>query len=299
MRRLLCNNPSPFTFKGTVSYIVGRGEVAIVDPGPDDDRPCRGAARRRARRDRHAYLRHPHPSRSFAGSAARQGGDRRHRAGRGAASRRASAQYRRGAAGSKPATTPISAPTTRSPTARWSAGAGWTIEAVATPGHTANHMAYALQGGQSAVLRRSRDGVGDLGGGAARRRDERLHGLARQARARAQSRSICPAMAAPCATRRASCGTTSSIGKAREASILHRLGKGAADIPTLVRAIYIGLDPRLVRRRGAVGARPSRGPGARRGPLTVRPRPRALPCDRSGASHAIYRHSLFASPHLF
>src|ERR1044072_1924390 len=35
-RRLGANNPSPFTFKGTVSYIVGRGNVAIVDPGPDD-----------------------------------------------------------------------------------------------------------------------------------------------------------------------------------------------------------------------------------------------------------------------
>jgi len=32
----------------------------------------------------------------------------------------------------------------------------------------------------------------------------------------------------------------------RETSILRRLGAGAADIPTLVRAIYIGLDPRLV-----------------------------------------------------
>jgi hypothetical protein len=38
--------------------------------------------------------------------------------------------------------------------------------------------------------------------------------------------------------------------QAREASILHRLGKGEADIPTLVRAIYIGIDPRLV---GAAG----------------------------------------------
>jgi glyoxylase-like metal-dependent hydrolase (beta-lactamase superfamily II) len=36
----------------------------------------------------------------------------------------------------------------------------------------------------------------------------------------------------------------------REASILHRLGKGAADIPTLVRAIYIGLDSRLTRAAG-------------------------------------------------
>jgi glyoxylase-like metal-dependent hydrolase (beta-lactamase superfamily II) len=34
--------------------------------------------------------------------------------------------------------------------------------------------------------------------------------------------------------------------QAREASIIRRLGNGAADIPTLVRAIYIGLDPRLV-----------------------------------------------------
>ena len=38
--------------------------------------------------------------------------------------------------------------------------------------------------------------------------------------------------------------------KAREASILHRLGKGETDIPTIVRAIYIGLDPRLT---GAAG----------------------------------------------
>jgi glyoxylase-like metal-dependent hydrolase (beta-lactamase superfamily II) len=38
--------------------------------------------------------------------------------------------------------------------------------------------------------------------------------------------------------------------EAREASILHRLTKGEADIPTMVRAIYIGVDPRLT---GAAG----------------------------------------------
>src|SRR5262245_11890827 len=37
VRRVLANNPSPFTFKGTVSYIVGRGRVAIIDPGPLDE----------------------------------------------------------------------------------------------------------------------------------------------------------------------------------------------------------------------------------------------------------------------
>src|ERR1700675_4145969 len=31
------NNPGPFTFKGTMSYIAGRGKVASPDPGPDDD----------------------------------------------------------------------------------------------------------------------------------------------------------------------------------------------------------------------------------------------------------------------
>jgi glyoxylase-like metal-dependent hydrolase (beta-lactamase superfamily II) len=37
VRRIVCRNPGPYTFTGTVSYIVGRGEVAIIDPGPDDE----------------------------------------------------------------------------------------------------------------------------------------------------------------------------------------------------------------------------------------------------------------------
>jgi glyoxylase-like metal-dependent hydrolase (beta-lactamase superfamily II) len=35
-RRVVANNPGPFTFTGTVTHIVGRGEVAVLDPGPDD-----------------------------------------------------------------------------------------------------------------------------------------------------------------------------------------------------------------------------------------------------------------------
>lgn len=37
VRRVVCNNPGRFTFTGTGTYIIGRGQVAIVDPGPDDD----------------------------------------------------------------------------------------------------------------------------------------------------------------------------------------------------------------------------------------------------------------------
>jgi glyoxylase-like metal-dependent hydrolase (beta-lactamase superfamily II) len=38
--------------------------------------------------------------------------------------------------------------------------------------------------------------------------------------------------------------------QAREASILHRLAKGETDIPTIVRVVYIGIDPRLTTAAG-------------------------------------------------
>src|SRR5918994_1919641 len=37
VRRLTVNNPGPFTFHGTNSYIVGRDTLAIIDPGPEDE----------------------------------------------------------------------------------------------------------------------------------------------------------------------------------------------------------------------------------------------------------------------
>ena len=41
VRRIVADNPGPFTFKGTLTYIVGRGKVAIIDPGPDDENHIR------------------------------------------------------------------------------------------------------------------------------------------------------------------------------------------------------------------------------------------------------------------
>ncbi len=35
VRRVLADNPSPFTFTGTQTYLVGKGDVAVIDPGPD------------------------------------------------------------------------------------------------------------------------------------------------------------------------------------------------------------------------------------------------------------------------
>ncbi len=36
VRRVLAENPSPFTYLGSGTYIIGSGEVAVIDPGPDD-----------------------------------------------------------------------------------------------------------------------------------------------------------------------------------------------------------------------------------------------------------------------
>jgi glyoxylase-like metal-dependent hydrolase (beta-lactamase superfamily II) len=38
VRRVVCDNPGPFTFTGTCTYIIGRGQVSIIDPGPADPR---------------------------------------------------------------------------------------------------------------------------------------------------------------------------------------------------------------------------------------------------------------------
>ena len=37
IRRVIANNPGPFTFHGTGTYILGTGSVAVIDPGPDDE----------------------------------------------------------------------------------------------------------------------------------------------------------------------------------------------------------------------------------------------------------------------
>lgn len=37
VRRVIADNPGPFTYTGSGTYIIGSGDVAVIDPGPDDD----------------------------------------------------------------------------------------------------------------------------------------------------------------------------------------------------------------------------------------------------------------------
>lgn len=44
VRRIVANNPGPYTFLGSNTYLVGHGKIAIIDPGPNDDRHLRAIA---------------------------------------------------------------------------------------------------------------------------------------------------------------------------------------------------------------------------------------------------------------
>src|SRR5215831_17279566 len=145
VRRLLCNNPSPFTFKGTVSYIIGRGRVAIVDPGPDDAEHI--AALLAAVRDEtvtHVFVTHTHrdhspaAARIKAATGARIMAEGPHRLSR-------PLQVDEAVRVEASADTAFR-PDVALPDGEVVAGQGWAVEAVATPGHTANHMAFALHG---------------------------------------------------------------------------------------------------------------------------------------------------------
>ena len=128
-------------------------------------------------------------------------------------------------------------------------GEGWTLEAVATPGHTANHMAFALRGTDHLfsgdhVMAWSTPVVAPPDGAMS----DYMASLRRLA-ARPETVYF-PGPGGLVRDAPRFVGYYIRHRQGREAAILHRLHKGAADIPTLVRAIYIGLDPRLV---GAAG----------------------------------------------
>jgi glyoxylase-like metal-dependent hydrolase (beta-lactamase superfamily II) len=248
VRRILCNNPSPFTFKGTVSYIIGRGKVAIVDPGPDD--PAHNAVLLEAVRGEtvtHIFVTHTHRDHSpgvpaiKAATGATVMAEGPHRVSRplhvGDGPRLESSND----TDFKPDRALVDGEVVQ--------GDGWTVEAITTPGHTANHMAFAFK---EADVVFSGDHVmawstpvvsppdGSMGDYMAS-----LQKLARRTEpvyfpGHGGAVNNAPRFVAAYILHR----------KAREASILNRLGKGETDIPDIVGSIYSNLDPRLVKAAG-------------------------------------------------
>jgi glyoxylase-like metal-dependent hydrolase (beta-lactamase superfamily II) len=61
VRRIVANNPGPYTFRGTNTYVVGSGQVAVIDPGPSDERHLKAiAAATRGERLTHILVTHSH-----------------------------------------------------------------------------------------------------------------------------------------------------------------------------------------------------------------------------------------------
>ena len=61
IRRVVANNPGPFTYFGTGTYIIGHGNVAVIDPGPDDDRHLDALlAATMGETITHIFVTHPH-----------------------------------------------------------------------------------------------------------------------------------------------------------------------------------------------------------------------------------------------
>ena len=248
VRRLLCNNPSPFTFKGTVSYIIGRGKVAIVDPGPED--AAHSAALLDAVRGEtvtHIFVTHTHRDHSPGVPAIKQAtgaqvlAEGPHRVSRplhvGDGPRLESSND----IDFKPDRTLIDGDVV--------SGDGWTLEAITTPGHTANHMAFSWPGKKylfvadhvmawsTPVVAPPDGSMGDYMASLQKlaKRTEPIYFPGHGPAVRNAPRFV----AAYILHR-----------KAREASILNRLAKGETDIPSIVGAIYANLDPRLVKAAG-------------------------------------------------
>jgi len=248
VRRMLCNNPSPFTYKGTVSYIIGRGRVAIVDPGPPDEAHIAALLEAvRGESVTHVFVTHTHrdhspaAARIKAATGAKTYGEGPHRPSRPLNVGEAPRLEASGDMDFRPDVALSDGDV--------ASGGDWTVEAVATPGHTANHMAYALKGTgvlfsgdhvmawSTPVVAPPDGAMGDYMASLEKlaRRPETIylpgHGGAVTDAPRFVEHYI-------------------RHRQGREQSILHRLAKGEADIPSLVRAIYIGLDPQLTKAAG-------------------------------------------------
>jgi glyoxylase-like metal-dependent hydrolase (beta-lactamase superfamily II) len=140
IRRIMANNPSPFTFKGTITYIIGHGKVAIIDPGPDDARHV-DALLSAVRNETvtHIFVTHTHNDHSPAVAAIKKA--------------TGAAVY---AEGPHRPSRPLHAADILRPADREFrpdvtlhdgeivSGDGWALEALTTPGHTANHLTFAL-----------------------------------------------------------------------------------------------------------------------------------------------------------
>ena len=237
---VLAPNPGPFTFKGTGVHLVGAGaKIAVIDPGPDVAEHLSALKRViGARAISHILVTHSHRDHSPAAAALKSWS--------GAAvyglPDHAAPSRQEGAVDE--AHDHDFVPDVMVHDGMRIAGDGFTFECVTTPGHTANHVCYALREEKSLfsgdhVMGWSTSVIappdGDMGQYIAsleklRRRDETL---------------FYPTHGSPIPDSNDWVGQLIAHRRQREKQILEALRAGACDIPQLVRRLYPDIAPGL------------------------------------------------------
>jgi glyoxylase-like metal-dependent hydrolase (beta-lactamase superfamily II) len=139
IRRIVARNPGPFTFRGTGTYVIGEGQVAVIDPGPDLPEHIEALLMDLAGEEvTHILVTHTHRDHSPAAAAVKDAtGAPTYGFGPHAGGRRGEAAVEEGGDWDF-------VPDIAIKDGDEIAGAGWRFQAVHTPGHTSNHLCFAL-----------------------------------------------------------------------------------------------------------------------------------------------------------
>ena len=256
IRRVVARNPSAFTFKGTGTYIVGRGTVAVIDPGPLLDDHVGALTRALAGETvSHILITHTHIDHSPAAAPLKKAtgaptyGFGPHGSGR-TRELRHDPGLERGPFEEGGDRAFVPDVTMREGDV--AAGPGWHLMALETPGHTSNHLCFRLAEEDAVftgdhIMGWSTTAIGPPDGDMAAYK----HSLARflpQGDARASR--FWPTHGPPVRDTASLVAAYIAHRREREELILRAMERGASTIPDIVARVYLGLDPRLIAAAG-------------------------------------------------
>lgn len=241
--RITAENPSAFTFHGTNSYLVGRTRLALIDPGPDSDAHLATLMRAidgRALTD--VFVSHTHVDHSpLTRRLVELTGARVHAHGPHIAAR----AMRLGETNPLDASADLDfAPDVTLVDGDVVEGDGWALRAIFTPGHTANHMAFALDDQQ---LLFSADHVMAWATSIVAPPDGSMSDYMRSLDRLLEEEfgQFLPGHGGPVSAPAPFMRGLKAHRKMRERAIVERLQRGDRQIHEMVRAIYRDTDPRL------------------------------------------------------
>jgi glyoxylase-like metal-dependent hydrolase (beta-lactamase superfamily II) len=256
IRRVVAKNPSAFTFKGTGTYIVGRGTVAVIDPGPLlVEHVGALTAALAGETVSHILITHTHADHSPAaaplkeatgaqtfgfgphGSGRTRGLDHDPGLGRGPFEEGGDRAF---------------VPDVIMREGDVANGPGWNLTALETPGHTSNHLCFRLAEEDAVftgdhIMGWSTTAIGPPDGDMAAYRRSLARFLSQ---GDANASQFWPTHGPPVRDTAGLVEAYIAHRHEREELILRAMDRGATTIPDIVARVYLGLDPRLVAAAG-------------------------------------------------